>query len=72
MVTSKETIREILAAGHGTSRSNAARVLGVSDVTIDRLIKAGDLRATRIGRRVVISTASLAKIVAPLIEEDAA
>ena len=36
-------------------REEAARTLRVSVTTIDRLIKAGKLRAAKIGRRVVVS-----------------
>jgi excisionase family DNA binding protein len=36
-------------------REETARDLRVSVTTVDRLIKAGKLRAARIGRRVVVS-----------------
>lgn len=36
-------------------REEAASTLRVSVTTVDRLIKAGKLRAARIGRRVVVS-----------------
>ncbi|AXH70470.1 HTH DNA binding protein [Gordonia phage Daredevil] len=36
------------------SKSEAASIVGVSEPTIERAIKAGDLMAKRIGTRVVI------------------
>jgi excisionase family DNA binding protein len=41
------------------SVSEAANQLGVCPLTIRRLIKVGKLRATKIGRRVIIRTADL-------------
>jgi len=45
----------------------AAEYLGVSALTVRRLISAKKLKASRIGRRVIITPAALAK----LLEENA-
>ncbi|MCB0978945.1 MAG: helix-turn-helix domain-containing protein [Acidimicrobiales bacterium] len=41
------------------ARQDAPTIVPVSLPTIDRAIKRGDLRVTRIGRRIVIPTAEL-------------
>jgi excisionase family DNA binding protein len=46
----------------------AAEYLGVSELTVRRLISSKKLKASRIGRRVIITPAALAK----LLEENAA
>ena len=38
------------------TKNDAAEALHVSTKTIDRLIKAGELSATRIGQRILVST----------------
>ena len=40
----------------GMTKNDAAEALHVSTKTIDRLIKAGELSATRIGQRILVST----------------
>ena len=45
----------------------AAEYLGVSELTVRRLISSKKLKASRIGRRVIITPAALAK----LLEENA-
>jgi excisionase family DNA binding protein len=47
-----------------TSIAGAAELLGVERQTIERLIKAGKLRASHVGRRVVIRLADLDKLLA--------
>jgi excisionase family DNA binding protein len=46
------------------SRYAAADALGVSFMTVDRLVKDGKLRCTKIGRRVLFAQADLEKFAA--------
>jgi excisionase family DNA binding protein len=46
------------------SVAQAAEAVGVVPLTITRLIKGGKLRASRVGRRVVINVADLDKYLA--------
>jgi excisionase family DNA binding protein len=41
------------------NRQQAARMLNVSTLTIDRAVKHGNLKANRVGRRVLFSKGSL-------------
>jgi excisionase family DNA binding protein len=43
------------------SRKDAARALGISIRTLDTLILQGELRARRVGRRVLVETIELEK-----------
>ncbi|MDA8312126.1 MAG: helix-turn-helix domain-containing protein [Actinomycetota bacterium] len=44
------------------TREEAAETLRVSVSTVDRLVKSGKLRATILGRRVLISPAAIAEL----------
>lgn len=44
------------------TRDEAAETLRVSVSTVDRLVKSGKLRATILGRRVLISPAAIAEL----------
>ena len=46
----------ILSKRETYSRSEAASVLSCSEATIDRMIRAGQLRRTRIGKRRIVIT----------------
>lgn len=45
--------------------ARAAEILGVSETTIWRLIKAGDLTAVRVGRNTLIRYSDLEALVSP-------
>lgn len=46
------------------SRDHVAESLGVSKQTVDRLIRRGDLRAIKIGRRVLVPADALDALIA--------
>jgi len=52
------------------SVAQAAEMLGMSGPGVIRAIERGDIRATRIGKRIIIPTAQLRKIL--MLEEPAA
>lgn len=48
------------------TRRGAAEKLRISVITVDRMIASGLLRATRVGRRVLVSAADVDKLLAPI------
>jgi excisionase family DNA binding protein len=51
------------------TRDEAAKVLRVSVMTIDRKVKSGELAHTKIGRRVLIPAEAVATMMKPAIEQ---
>lgn len=57
-----EALRQAIAAGTGVSVLPLARALGTSTNVIYRAVERSEIKATRIGRRVIIPAAEAAKL----------